>query len=64
MLFPRATVPGDPTLVGERMDKKKVGAWALFDFANSIYPAVITTAVFSLFYKNVVVSSEGGDGDR
>ena len=45
------------------MDKKKVGAWALFDFANSVYPAVITTAVFSLFYKIEVVSSEGGDGE-
>ena len=45
------------------MDKKKVGAWALFDFANSVYPAVMTTAVFPLFYVGVVVGSEGGRGD-
>ena len=45
------------------MDKKKVGAWALFDFANSVYPAVMTTAVFPLFYVGVVVGSDGGDGD-
>ena len=45
------------------MDKKKVGAWALFDFANSVYPAVMTTAVFPLFYAGVVVGSEGGRGD-
>ncbi len=45
------------------MDKKKVGAWALFDFANSVYPAVITTAVFSLFYIGEVVGNDDGRGD-
>ncbi len=45
------------------MNKKHVGAWALFDFANSIFPAVITTAVFSLFYAGVVVGNESGQGD-
>ena len=45
------------------MDKKKVGAWALFDFANSVYPAVITTTLFSLFYADIVVGNEGGRGD-
>ncbi len=45
------------------MDKKQVGAWALFDFANSVYPAVITTAVFPLFYVGVVVGNDSGQGD-
>ena len=45
------------------MDKKQVGAWALFDFGNSVYPAVITTAVFPLFYKGVVVGSDVAQGD-
>jgi len=45
------------------MDKKQVGAWALFDFANSIYPAVMTTAVFPLFFAGVVVGGEAGRGD-
>jgi UMF1 family MFS transporter len=45
------------------MDKKQVGAWALFDFANSAYPAVMTTAVFPLFYKGVVVGDEAGLGE-
>ncbi|MGD8281493.1 MAG: MFS transporter, partial [Gemmatimonadota bacterium] len=45
------------------MDKKQVGAWALFDFANSAYPAVMTTAVFPLFYKGVVVGDETGLGE-
>ena len=45
------------------MDKKQVGAWAMFDFANSVYPAVMTTAVFPLFYVGVVVGDDGGLGD-
>jgi len=44
------------------LDKKQVGAWALFDFANSVYPAVMTTAVFPLFYAGYVVGNEGGLG--
>jgi len=46
------------------LDKKQVGAWALYDFANSVYPAVITTAVFSAYYAEVVVGGEGGAGTR
>lgn len=44
------------------MDRKQVGAWALFDFANSVYPAVIQTAVFSLWYPGVIVGNEDGTG--
>lgn len=45
------------------MDKKQVGAWALFDFANSSYSAVVTTAVFPVFYAGFVVGGEGGRGE-
>jgi UMF1 family MFS transporter len=45
------------------VDRKQVGAWAMFDFANSVYPAVMTTAVFPLFYGSVIVGNEGGRGD-
>lgn len=45
------------------MDRKQVGAWAMFDFANSVYPAVMTTAVFPLFYGSQIVGNEGGLGD-
>ncbi|HET9949874.1 MAG TPA: MFS transporter [Longimicrobiales bacterium] len=45
------------------MDKRQVGAWALFDFANSVYPAVMTTAVFPVFYVRSVVGEEGGVGE-
>lgn len=45
------------------MNRKQVGAWALFDFANSIYPAVVQTAVFSVFYTQVIVGNEISRGD-
>ncbi len=48
---------------GPPMDPRQVGAWALFDFANSVYPAVMTTAVFPVFYKQVVVASDVGEGE-
>jgi len=44
------------------MNRKQVGAWALFDFANSAYPAVITTAVFSAYFAGTVVGDEDGRG--
>lgn len=43
------------------MNRKQVGAWALFDFANSSYSAVVTTAVFPAFYAGFVVGGETGD---
>ena len=44
-------------------DKRTVRSWVLYDFANSIFPAVVTTAVFPLFYVNVIVADDGGLGD-
>ena len=61
-----ATVGGVLHPPGEQrrlLNKKQVGAWALFDFANSVYPAVMTTAVFPVFYVGYVVGNEGGIGD-
>lgn len=46
-----------------RIDRKLVGAWALYDFANSVYPAVIQTAVFSAYYTSVIVGNDTGLGD-
>ena len=45
------------------MNRKQVGAWALFDFANSVYPAVIQTVVFNYFFIQVVVGNDAGQGD-
>jgi UMF1 family MFS transporter len=34
-------------------DKKIINAWTLYDWANSSYPLVITTAIFPIFYEKV-----------
>src|SRR5690554_949481 len=31
-------------------DKKILNAWAFYDWANSVYPLVISSSVFPLFY--------------
>ena len=46
------------------MNRKHVASWALYDFAGSIYSSVITTAVFAVYFANVVVGAEGGRGDQ
>ena len=32
-------------------DKKLLNAWAFYDWANSVYPLVITSAIFPIFYE-------------
>jgi MFS transporter, UMF1 family len=44
------------------LDRKQVGAWVLFDFANSVFPAVIVSVVFQRFYVQLVVGNELGRG--
>ena len=34
--------------------KKLLNAWAFYDWANSVYPLVITTAIFPIFYESYV----------
>ena len=38
-------------------NKKVQNAWTFYDWANSVYPLVITTAIFPLYYKSVVGSN-------
>lgn len=38
----------------EKNDKKIINAWTFYDWANSVYPLVITTAIFPIFYEAVV----------
>jgi UMF1 family MFS transporter len=45
------------------MNRKQVFSWALFDLANSVYPAVVTTAVFSVYFTAVVVGGEAGEAE-
>ena len=34
-------------------DKKLINAWAFYDWANSVYSLVISTAIFPLFYSGI-----------
>jgi MFS transporter, UMF1 family len=43
-----------PSLKG---NKKVMNAWAFYDWANSVYPLVITTAIFPIFYEKYAVHS-------
>lgn len=45
------------------MNNREVGAWVTFDFANSVFPAVVVSVVFQDFYIQGVVGAEGGRGD-
>lgn len=47
----------------QQLDKKSILSWCLFDFANSSYSAVIAAVVFPIYYANVVVGNENGNGD-
>lgn len=60
---PRPALPWRRIHEGDRMDRKQVGAWALFDFANSVYPAVIVSVVFQIYFIEGIVGNEAGEGD-
>jgi UMF1 family MFS transporter len=40
---------------------KVVRSWYMFDWANSVYSLVITTAIFPIYYKAVAVEKAGSD---
>ncbi|MBI3397735.1 MAG: MFS transporter [Deltaproteobacteria bacterium] len=46
-----------------KLNKKHTLSWALFDFANSSYSAVIASVVFPVYYVNVIVGNDNGLGD-
>jgi UMF1 family MFS transporter len=43
-------------------NKKIIRAWTFYDWANSVYPLVITTAIFPMFYE-AVTTTELGNGN-
>ncbi len=45
------------------MNRKRIAVWALYDFANSVYPAVITATLFAVYYVSDIVGNEAGLGD-
>ena len=47
----------------EKGSKKLINAWAFYDWANSVYPLVISTAVFPIYYSSMVNSFANVEGD-
>jgi UMF1 family MFS transporter len=43
-------------------DKKLINAWAFYDWANSVYSLVISTAIFPIYYTNITESFSNIDG--
>ena len=44
-------------------DKKVQKAWTFYDWANSVYPLVISSAIFPIFYEGYVDSKVMFFGD-
>lgn len=38
-----------------------INAWASYDWANSVYNLIVTTAIFPVFYENVTAEAFGGE---
>ena len=43
--------------------KKLINAWAFYDWANSVYPLVISTAIFPIYYTSMANSFANTEGD-
>ncbi|MFQ5724565.1 MAG: MFS transporter, partial [Terriglobia bacterium] len=44
-------------------DAKTIASWCLYDFANSIYVAVIPATIWAAYYANEIVGNQTGQGD-
>ena len=43
----------------QKGDKKLINSWAFYDWANSVYSLVISTAVFPIYYETVTQTDSG-----
>jgi MFS transporter, UMF1 family len=55
----------DTSDINEMSSRAQRFSWCLFDFANSAFPTVIITAIYVIYFKDVVVDSDTpGVSDR
>jgi UMF1 family MFS transporter len=45
----------------EKNNPRLINAWASFDWSNSVYNLIITTAIFPIYYLSVTESAFGGE---
>jgi MFS transporter, UMF1 family len=48
-----------PVVEVKNREKKIINSWAFYDWANSAYPLVITSAIFPIFYENITTTRVG-----
>ena len=46
-------------LMESPVSRKEIASWAMFDFANSSYVTVVSTAVFNAYFVGTVAKSLG-----
>ena len=44
----------------EKDNKKLINSWASFDWANSVYNLIVTTAIFPIYYLSTTKDVFGG----
>lgn len=45
----------------EKNSKKLINAWSSYDWANSVYNLIVTTAIFPKYYESVTEAAFGGE---
>lgn len=45
--------------VAQLNNSKTIRAWCMYDWANSVYSLVITSAIFPIYYKSIAVTDRG-----
>ena len=45
----------------EKNNKRIINAWASYDWSNSVYNLIITTAIFPIYYSAATKDAFGGD---
>jgi UMF1 family MFS transporter len=45
------------------MSRRSIVSWCLYDFANSIYAAVIPATIWAAYYTDAIVGNDAGQGD-
>ncbi len=53
-----------PTAAMIKNDPKTVNAWCMYDWANSVYNLIVTTAIFPIYYTGATESAFGGETVR
>ncbi|GGF12171.1 MFS transporter [Hymenobacter cavernae] len=56
-----AAAPAAATI--PKNDKRITGGWAMYDWANSVYPLVITSSIFPIYWSGVISEITGKDGN-